>query len=258
IEGDIRDPRIVVHIGRTCALDAIVHLAARAGVRPSIRDPALYADVNLGGTSRILELVRQFGVRRFIFASSSSVYGERRKVPFREIDPVDHPVSPYAATKKGGELLCHAYHHLYQADVTCLRFFTVYGPRQRPEMAIHKFIRLISEGEPVPMYGDGTARRDFTYIDDIVDGILRALDRASGYAIFNLGNNRMISVAEAIDAIGAALGKTARIERLPAQPGDVSTTCADISHSERELGYRPHTPFEEGIRKAVAWYKDPD
>lgn len=254
IEGDIRDRALLDNIGKTHPLDAIVHLAARAGVRPSIRQPALYSDVNLAGTTNVLELAREFEIGNFVFASSSSVYGERKQTPFREVDPVDHPVSPYAATKKAGELLCHTYHHLFGLHVACLRFFTVYGPRQRPEMAIHKFARLIDDGEPVPMYGDGSSRRDFTYIDDIVDGVIRSMDRNRSYDIFNLGNNRMVTLKELIDEIGKALGKEPIIEQLPQQPGDVSTTCADITHSQRELDYAPATPLEDGLAKFVEWF----
>ena len=256
VEGDIRDAEFLANLGKSQPLDAIVHLAARAGVRPSIEDPALYADVNLAGTSNVLELARHHGIRNFVFASSSSVYGERKNVPFRESDRVDHPVSPYAATKKGGELLCHTYHHLFGLDVACLRFFTVYGPRQRPEMAIHKFTRAIADGETVPMYGDGSAERDFTFIEDIVDGISRTIDRNSGYSVYNLGNHRMVTLRFMIDTIGQALGIEPKIEVLPNQPGDVSRTCADITVAAEELGYSPQTPFEQGIERFVAWFRN--
>ena len=254
IEGDIRDRTLLLRLGDTYSFDAIIHLAARAGVRPSIEQPELYADVNLAGTSNVLELARKFDIKKFVFASSSSVYGERTQVPFREVDPVDHPVSPYAATKKGGELLCHTYHYLHDIDVACLRFFTVYGPRQRPEMAIHKFTRMIHKGDPVPMYGDGSARRDYTYVHDIVQGIVRALDDNRGYNIYNLGNHQMVTLWETIHRIGEALEIQPQILSLPQQPGDVSTTCADIRFAQETLGYDPATRFEDGILHFVNWY----
>ncbi|MEE8141831.1 MAG: GDP-mannose 4,6-dehydratase, partial [Planctomycetota bacterium] len=255
LEGDIRDTERVQRLGKTHSIDAIMHLAARAGVRPSICEPALYADVNLGGTSNLLELAREHSIRNFVFASSSSVYGERRDIPFRESDPVDHPVSPYAATKKAGELLGYTYHHLYDLNVTCLRLFTVYGPRQRPEMAIHKFTRLIHAGESIPLYGDGSARRDFTYIDDIVDGMVRSLDQNHGYSIYNLGNHRMVSLRELIELISTALGKDTQVQELPPQPGDVSQTCAEITLAQDKLGYAPSTSIEQGVEQFVEWYQ---
>jgi UDP-glucuronate 4-epimerase len=194
-------------------------------------------------------------VPRFIFASSSSVYGERAGAPFREDDSVDFPISPYAATKKGGELLAYTYHHLYGLDIACLRFFTVYGPRQRPEMAIHKFTRAIDRGESITMFGDGTMRRDFTYVDDVIAGVIAALERANGYRIYNLGNNRTVELRELIHIIEEAVGKKARIERLPLQPGDVPLTCADIDRARQELGYQPATPIEEGVRLFLQWYR---
>jgi UDP-glucuronate 4-epimerase len=254
VEGDIRDADLLEALPRD-GIDAVLHLAARAGVRPSIDSPSLYADVNLVGTTRLLEMVRRHRIRNFVFASSSSVYGERRDAPFRESDAVDQPVSPYAATKKAGELICHAFHRLGELDVACLRFFTVYGPRQRPEMAIHRFTSLIDAGEPVPVYGEGDAQRDFTYVDDIVQGVLAALDRNEGYRIYNLGHHRMVSIDELVAEIGAALGTEPRIRRLPAQPGDVSRTCADISRARELLGYEPRTPLEEGIARFVEWYR---
>ncbi len=254
IQGDIRDSVILDHIGKSHAIEAIVHLAARAGVRPSIRDPKLYADVNLAGTSSVLEMARRFGIRSFVFASSSSVYGERTDVPFRESDPVEQPASPYAATKRSGELLAYTYHHLYGMNVTCLRFFTVYGPRQRPEMAIHKFTRLIHSGQPVPMYGDGSASRDFTYVDDIVQGVVAAIARTGGYRIYNLGNSRMITLHDLIQEIGTALEAEPRIDQLAPQAGDISITCADISRAQADLDYRPATPFADGLRRFADWY----
>ena len=236
-------------------LDAVVHLAARAGVRTSLEDPVLYSDVNLVGTTRMLEAARSLGVSRFILASSSSVYGDREGSPFKEDDNVDFPISPYAATKKAGEVLCHAHHHLYGLAVTCLRFFTVYGPRQRPEMAIHKFTRAILRGEAVVQFGDGSARRDFTYIDDVVDGIVRALERAAGYHIYNLGNNRTVELRRLISLIEKACGTSAKIDRQPNQPGDVRLTCADITRAADDLGYNPSVPIEEGIERFVDWYR---
>lgn len=269
VEGDIRDAELIQSMARDIldgtsgsgtgdsrrAFDAIIHLAARAGVRPSLDDPVLYTDVNLVGTTHLLEVAREFKVPKFIFASSSSVYGEREGAPFKETDIVDFPVSPYAATKKAGEVLCHAHHHLYGFAVTCLRFFTVYGPRQRPEMAIHKFTRAIDRGDTVSVFGDGHARRDFTYIDDVVDGILRALERAGGYRIYNLGNGRTVELQELIILIEKASGKTAKLERWSDQPGDVPFTCADISRARTDLGYSPSTPIEKGIQLFVDWFR---
>ncbi|MCG3137511.1 MAG: UDP-N-acetylglucosamine 4-epimerase [Phycisphaerae bacterium] len=235
--------------------DAVVHLAARAGVRPSIEQPLLYTQVNVAGTVSLLEAARRAKVSRFIFASSSSVYGNNPQVPFSESDNVDFPISPYAATKKAGELLCHTYHHLYGLPISCLRFFTVYGPRQRPDLAIHKFTRLIDAGQPIPVFGDGSMRRDHTYIDDIVQGTIAALDRCAGFNIYNLGESRPIRLDELIAAIERALGKSAKIERLPLQPGDVECTYADVSKAQRELGYEPRTELVEGLAQFVEWYR---
>ncbi len=271
IEGDIRDPGVVDRIGRAAvelaaeraaepkkparSLDAVVHLAARAGVRTSLEDPVLYSDVNLVGTTRMLEAARSLDVSRFILASSSSVYGDREGAPFKEDDNVDFPVSPYAATKKAGEVLCHAHHHIYGLAVTCLRFFTVYGPRQRPEMAIHKFTRAILRGEAVVQFGDGSARRDFTYIDDVVEGIVLALERASVYHIYNLGNNRTVELRRLISLIEKACGASALLDRQPNQPGVVRLTCADITRAGDDLCYNPSVPIEEGIERFVDWYR---
>lgn len=255
VEGDIRSPELLDTVARRGKLDAIVHLAARAGVQPSVKQPVVYVDVNLRGTTELLECARRHAIPKFIFASSSSVYGEREGAPFREEDCVDFPISPYAATKKAGELLSYTYHHLHGLAVSCLRFFTVYGPRQRPEMAIHKFTRAIAEDQPVTVFGDGTARRDFTYVDDVVAGVTAALERARGYRIYNLGNNRTVEVRQAIRLLEDALGKKARLNHLPPQPGDVSVTCADIGRAQEELGYRPSTPIEKGIREFVSWFK---
>ena len=249
--GDLRDAGACA---RACAgADQVVHLAARAGVRPSIADPVRYMDVNVSGTQRLLQHVGP-GVP-FVFGSSSSVYGGNRKVPFAETDPVDHPVSPYAASKKAGEVLCHVCHHLRGNPVTCLRFFTVYGPGQRPEMAIHLFARKIMAGEPLPFFGDGSTRRDYTYVDDIVAGVLAALDRAQGYRIYNLGGAATTTLQELVRLLEAALGKRAVLERRPEQPGDVQQTFADVSLAERELGYQSRVGVREGIGRFAAWYQ---
>ncbi len=237
-------------------IDVLIHLAARAGVRPSIQQPLLYQKVNVEGTSNLLEIAKDFGVQKFIFASSSSVYGENEKLPFSEDDFVDNPISPYAATKKAGELLCYTYSHLYQLPVTCLRFFTVYGPRQRPDMAIHKFTRSIFKGEKIPMFGDGTSRRDFTYITDIIDGICKSIEHCHDYHIYNLGESKTIELLELIDLISNCVGKKAQIERLPKQPGDVPITYADISRPQREIGYQPRVDIQQGIEKFVRWYTE--
>ena len=254
IEADIRDEQAMgIALGR--GPNAIVHLAARAGVRPSIEQPVLYQDVNVRGTCVLLEAARQAGVRRFIFGSSSSVYGNAEKVPFSESDNVDYPISPYAATKKAGELLAYTYHHLYGTNITCLRFFTVYGPRQRPDLAIHKFARLILAGRPVPMFGDGGMMRDYTYVDDIVAGVIAALERADGYRIYNLGNSSPVGLRELIELIQQAVGRKAVVERLPEQPGDVQRTFADISRARAELGFEPRTDFRTGLANFAAWLR---
>lgn len=254
IEADIRDQGAMDKaIGDDT--DVIVHLAARAGVRPSIAEPVLYMDVNLNGTVTLLESARQRRVGRFIFASSSSVYGNNEKVPFSEEDNVDFPISPYAATKKAGELICHTYHHLYGLPITCLRFFTVYGPRQRPDLAIHKFARLIEEGKPLPVFGDGTMMRDFTFIDDILSGIMAAIDQCTDYQIYNLGESQPISVTDLITELENALGKKAIRKYLPTQPGDVERTYADVTKAEVQLGYRPSTPIQTGLARFVAWLR---
>jgi UDP-glucuronate 4-epimerase len=235
--------------------DIVVHLAAKAGVRPSIEQPLLYADVNVNGTVVLLEAARKAGIKKFIFASSSSVYGNNKKVPFSENDNVDFPISPYAATKKAGELICNTYHHLFGISITCLRYFTVYGPRQRPDLAIHKFARLIEQGKPIPVYGDGSMMRDFTYIDDIIDGTAAAINKCSGYNIYNLGESRPITVNDLIKEIEKALGKKAIIERLPLQPGDVIRTYADVSKAAKDLGYSPNTDIAAGLKHFVDWLK---
>jgi len=240
-------------------VDVVVHLAAKAGVRPSIQDPLGYVRANLLGTQAMLELARRRGVGRFVFASSSSVYGNNEKVPFSEDDPVEHPISPYAATKRAGELLCHTYHHLFGLSIVCLRFFTVYGPRQRPDLAIHKFTRLISEGRPIPVFGDGSTRRDYTYVDDILQGIEGALRVTEGVAprfeIVNLGESETTTLARLIELISGAVGREPVIDRQPLQPGDVERTYADIDRAKALLGYAPTTKVEEGIPRFVEWFR---
>lgn len=255
IEGDIRDNGCVDNIFNSGTIDMIIHLAARAGVRPSIEDPLTYNDVNVRGTLVLLEAARRSGMKKFIFASTSSIYGNNKKVPFSETDNVDHPISPYAATKKSGELLCYTYHYLFKINMVCLRFFTVYGPRQRPDLAIHKFTRLIEAGKPIPVFGDGSMMRDHTYIGDIIDGIIGAMNACSGYEIYNLGESRPVRLDELIKAIEKELGKKADIEHLPQQPGDVNITYADVNKAVNELGYAPKTPLEEGLKKFVEWFR---
>ncbi|MBL8765725.1 MAG: GDP-mannose 4,6-dehydratase [Planctomycetes bacterium] len=255
VEGDIRDAGKLTQLFGDHRFDAVIHLAAMAGVRPSIQDPMLYTDINLTGSMRLFEAMRAHGCKRMMFGSSSSVYGGSTEVPFRENQVADRPVSPYAATKRAGEVLAHAYHHLFGFTIACLRFFTVYGPRQRPEMAIHQFTRLIDQGKPVPFFGDGSSRRDYTYVDDIVDGIVRALDRANGFAIYNLGGHKTTSLKELVELIEKNLGKAAVLNRLPDQPGDVPITYADITRAQTDLGYAPQTPIDVGVTKFVAWYR---
>ena len=254
IEADIRD-RDAMDRAIGDGVDVIVHLAARAGVRPSIAQPVLYADVNINGTLNLLEAAKKYEIKKFIFASSSSVYGNNEKVPFSEEDNVDYPISPYAATKKAGELICHTYHHLYGISITCLRFFTVYGPRQRPDLAIHKFAKLIEENKPIPVYGDGSMMRDFTYIDDIIDGTASAIENCNGYNIYNLGESQPISVNDLISEIENALGKKAVRQYEPPQPGDVERTYADVTKAVGELGYHPSTPVPTGLANFVVWLR---
>lgn len=254
IEADIRDSAAVEKtVGG--GIDVIVHLAARAGVRPSIAQPLLYADVNINGTMVLLEAAKKHKVDKFIFGSSSSVYGNNKKVPFSEDDNVDFPISPYAATKMAGELICHTYHHLYGISITCLRFFTVYGPRQRPDLAIHKFVKLIEQNKPIPIFGDGTMMRDFTYIDDIIDGVVAAMQKCDGFNIYNLGESRPIKVNDLVVQIEGALGKKAKKEYLPPQPGDVERTYADVTKAIEELGYKPKTTIERGLAEFVKWLR---
>jgi UDP-glucuronate 4-epimerase len=258
-EADIRDRAALGEVFAGTKFDTVVHLAARAGVRPSLSEPLLYTETNIDGTVNLLELARGHGVRQFVFGSSSSVYGENEKVPFAEDDPVFKPISPYAATKAAGELLCHTYSHLFGLRCIALRFFTVYGARQRPDLAIHKFARLISEGRPIPVFGDGTTRRDYTYVADIIAGVRAAMDYdASDYEVINLGGSRTVSLSELIALLERELGRKAVIDRQPTQPGDVPQTYADVSKARRLLGYDPQTPLEEGIRRFVEWYKGSD
>jgi len=255
IEGDIRDAELVQRLIVQDGFDGVVHLAAMAGVRPSLDAPSLYQDVNVRGTTLILEALQQRPKTRFVFASSSSVYGGNLKVPFHEEDDGSRPVSPYAATKRAGELLCWTFHHLYQIPTTCLRFFTVYGPRQRPEMAIHRFVRCVHEGHPIPFFGDGSSRRDYTYVSDIVGGVVQAIDRCGAFQIFNLGESQTTSLEDLVVQIGAACGKEPVLERLPNQPGDVPVTYADISQARKILAYDPQVPVAEGLERFVQWYR---
>jgi UDP-glucuronate 4-epimerase len=256
-EADIRDRTALERVFAGARFDCIVHLAARAGVRPSLSEPVLYAETNINGTLNLLELAHAHDVKQFVFGSSSSVYGENEKVPFAEDDPIFKPISPYAATKAAGELLCHTYSHLFGVRSVCLRFFTVYGARQRPDLAIHKFARLISAGRPIPVFGDGTTRRDYTFIEDIIAGVRAAMDyEASPYEVVNLGESRTVELSELIGLLERELGRTAVIDRRPTQPGDVPQTFADISKARRLLGYDPQTPIEEGIRRFVEWFKE--
>lgn len=236
--------------------DVIVHLAAKAGVRPSIQDPVTYQEVNVTGTQNMLEFARDRGVKQFVFASSSSVYGVNPNVPWREDDHVLMPISPYASTKVSGELLGHVYSHLYGIRFIALRFFTVYGPRQRPDLAIHKFARLMLEGKPVPFFGDGTTRRDYTYVDDVIQGVRAAMDyEDTSYEVINLGNNRTVSLSEMVRALEEVLAIEAKIERLPEQPGDVPQTWADLSKARRLLGYEPKTDFAVGLAAFARWLR---
>ena len=255
VEGDIRDEKRVEAIFGSHRIGVVVHLAARAGVRPSIEQPLLYSDVNLNGTVVLLEACRRHNVGKFVFGSSSSVYGNNPKVPFAEKDDVEKPISPYAATKRAGELLCATYHALYRLNVFCLRFFTVYGPRQRPEMAIHKFTRFIDRGLPLPRFGDGSTRRDYTYVTDVVAGILRAIERVQGYEIINLGGSRTTRLTDLIALLETRLGRKAAVEGQPDQPGDVVTTWADVDKAHRLLGYDPKVTIEDGLTRFVEWYR---
>ena len=255
-EADIRDKAALEKVFKEQDIQCIVHLAARAGVRPSLQQPLLYAETNINGTMNLLELAREYGIKHFVFGSSSSVYGINAKVPFSEDDPIRQPISPYAATKAAGELICHTYSHLYGIRCVCLRFFTVYGPRQRPDLAIHKFARLISEGKPIPVFGDGTTRRDYTYVDDIIAGVRAAIDyKSSDYEVVNLGESQTVELNELIALLEKELDKKAEINRQPLQPGDVPQTYADITKARHLLGYNPQTQIEDGIHRFVEWFR---
>jgi UDP-glucuronate 4-epimerase len=251
---DIRDRISLGPVFSSNEIDVVIHLAAKAGVRPSIDNITEYYDVNVNGTVSLLEEMKHNNVKKMIFASSSSVYGNNQKVPFSESDSVDSPISPYASTKKSGELLCHVYCHLYGFDITCLRFFTVYGPRQRPDLAIHKFSKLIDEGKPIQFFGDGTTARDYTFIADIVNGISCAFNNLKGYNIYNLGESRVINLDKLVKTIENFIGKKAILNHLPLQPGDVKITYADISKARTEIGYSPKYTFEAGVNEFVQWY----
>ncbi len=252
---DIRDTARMDAIVRAARPDAIIHLAARAGVRPSLEQPLLYEEVNMLGTTGLLEACRHHGVPKFVFASSSSIYGIANRVPFSEEDTNNLPISPYAATKLAGEKLCFTYSHLFGVRAVCLRFFTVYGPRQRPDLAIRKFTELIDAGKPIPFYGDGSTGRDYTFVDDTVAGIVGALNHDTPYGVFNLGNSHPVGLRTMLATIEQALGKTAVLNRQPDQPGDVPITYADISKARAAFGYNPATPFPAGIARFVAWHR---
>lgn len=255
-EGDIRRPGDVENTLKDFRPDALIHLAARAGVRPSLDEPQLYIDTNITGTLNILEGMKRHGIKRLVFGSSSSVYGCNIKVPFAEEDPIVRTISPYAATKVAGEHLCSVFSHLYALDIVALRFFTVYGPGQRPDLAIHKFSRLIWDGKTIDQFGDGSTRRDYTFVDDIVDGVTKALSHpVRGYDVFNLGESRTVELRELIGLLESNLGRKAVIRLKPEQPGDVPITYADISKARRLLGYTPVVPIEEGVTRFVAWFK---
>jgi UDP-glucuronate 4-epimerase len=255
VHADLTDAAAITKLFAGTKFDQVIHLAARAGVRPSLAEPAHYQRVNVEGTVNLLEAARLHGVRKLVLASSSSVYGVNAKVPFSEADPIFQAISPYAASKLACEALGHTYHHVYGLEIVMLRFFTVYGPRQRPDLAIYKFAQLISAGRPIPVFGDGSTARDYTYVEDIVDGVLAASERTLGYEVINLGESQTVTLARLIELLEAALGKKAIIDRQPLQPGDVPITYADISKARRLLGYDPRTKIETGIPKFVEWFQ---
>lgn len=255
IRGDILDEKLLSNIIVQNQFDGIVHLAARAGVRPSVQQPKLYQEVNIRGTLNLLELAKENNIKKFILASSSSVYGNNKKVPFSESDPVDNPISPYAATKKACELIAYTYTALYDISISCLRFFTVYGPRQRPDMAIHKFTKLIASGKEIPIFGDGKVKRDFTYFSDIIDGIIRSIEKCSDYNIYNLGESHVIELMDLVALIEKYLGKKARLSWQSSQPGDVEITYADVTKAKHDLGYNPQVNVEAGIKKFIKWFE---
>ena len=255
VEGDIRDPRALEAAFAGQPFDRVVHLAAAVGVRPSLQNPALYEEVNLRGTLLLLEAIRSFGAGQLVFASSSSVYGAQQQLPFREDSPADRPLSPYGATKRAGEILCHSLCRLAGVPVTALRFFTVYGPRQRPDMAIHRFARQIQRGEPVTIFGDGNSGRDYTYIDDILQGILAALAHPFPFEIINLGSSAPVPLAQLVSLLEQALGQRAHVVHAPEQPGDVPITYADTSKASRLLGFQPTVSLEQGLANFVSWFR---
>ncbi|MFC5412038.1 NAD-dependent epimerase/dehydratase family protein [Larkinella bovis] len=254
-EGDIRDAELVDTLFQTYGFDAVIHLAARAGVRPSVQNPALYFDVNVNGTMTLLQAMQRWNVHKMVFASSSSVYGDSPNVPFDESDTADRPLSPYAASKRAAELVCHTFHHLYGFDIFCLRFFTVFGPYQRPEMAISQFTDSLLNDTAIQVFGDGSTARDYTYVDDIVRGIILSLENLNGYEVLNIGGSDPISLADLIQLIEQAVGQNAQINRLPMQPGDVQQTYANIRKAQQLIGYQPSVRVEEGIRRFVEWYR---
>ena len=255
VQGDITDRAALDDIFGSVKFDQVIHLAARAGVRPSLAEPALYQRVNVEGTVNLLEAARLTGVKKIIIASSSSVYGVNSKVPFAESDPIFAAISPYAASKLACEALGHVYHHIYGMDIAMLRFFTVYGPRQRPDLAINKFAKLINAGKPIPVFGDGSTARDYTFVTDTVDGVMACTEREIGFDIFNLGESQTVTLSRLIEVLEAALGEKAIIDRQPAQPGDVPLTFADISKSRAKLGYQPHIKIEQGISLFIDWFR---
>jgi UDP-glucuronate 4-epimerase len=254
LEGDILNKEFLKKLFDQEKIDVVVHLAAKAGVRPSIDHIEDYYQTNVTGTINLLESMREKNITKMLFASSSSIYGNNTKIPFSETDLVDNPISPYASTKKSGELLCHVYCHLYGFDITCLRFFTVFGPRQRPDLAIHKFTRLIGQGKSIPIFGDGSTGRDYTYVSDITDGIECALQRMNGFKIYNLGESRIILLKDLIKVIENRVGKKATLDFKPKQPGDVENTYADIEKAKTEIGYNPQFDLVTGIDNFVSWY----
>ena len=254
VEGDVRDLEVLKQVFHTHDVRRVVHLAARANARTSLRNPLLYETVNVRGTLNVLEACRSQGVENLLMASSSSVYGNSSRVPFREDDPADRPISPYAATKRCAELLCYNFHHLYGIPMACFRFFTVYGPRQRPDMAFHLFARQIVSEETIRMFGDGSTRRDYTFISDIVDGLVSALDRPQPFEIVNLGNTKTVELRRALELVQKAMKQEAKIERHPEQPGDVRLTNADVSKAKRLFGYAPKVDVEEGMERFVEWF----
>ncbi|PIS42492.1 MAG: epimerase [Candidatus Kerfeldbacteria bacterium CG08_land_8_20_14_0_20_40_16] len=253
---DVTNKTALEEVFKKHKLDKVVHLAARAGVRPSIEQPLLYQEANVQGTVNLLELSKKYGIKNFIFGSSSSVYGENKKIPFSENDNVDYPISPYAASKKACELFCFTYSHLTNLNIVCLRFFTVYGPQGRPDMAPYLFTEQIQRGKELIRYGDGTTRRDYTYIDDIIQGILAALEKNFKFEIINLGNSQTVELNYFINVIEGLTGKKAKIKEMPEQSGDVPITYADISKAKKLLGYNPKTKIEEGMEKFIRWYKE--